>query len=231
MAFIGQRDGTTLSSWLPRRFAPAIEPAAPRSPFSKGLLDAAVRLVERTLRRRHNVVEYTTDRDCVLRIATTVAADRIDLADGTQIRPGDAVVELHFWNEQLPAIPREGPLIAWGIAMCERAQRSLELLAAHLADDAYGDVKALRGEASFGSRLGRRQMARVARRFGFELLQGAPPLSRRFRFFWENFLVWGLIRTFNPGGLRGKRLLNERYELWMSRAELIRRYGDPRRLR
>ena len=63
-------------------------------------------------------------------------------------RSGDAIIELHLWNEQLPMIPRKGANIACGALVDKRVRRSLTLLAAHLV--AYPDVVALHGEAAFG---------------------------------------------------------------------------------
>lgn len=202
---------------MPRR--PDLLPAA------GGLLNGAVRFLELVLRRCRKVYEYTTDGTCVFRLGLGLSKDSLTLADGTRIRPADVILDLHLWNEHVPAIPREGPCVAWGLAMHRRVLHSMTLLAAHLESDDYREIKALRGEAAFGSRLGRRQMCRVAERYGFELFRGEPPLARRFRFFWENFVTWGLIWTFNRGGLRGKKLMKERFELWISRDELVRRYG------
>jgi hypothetical protein len=221
-----QQEGGRSSVW-PLRWSSLGQANVPRRPGALpsygGWLDAAVRCLELVLRRRGKVYEYTTDANCVFRIGPGIAEDNLTFADGT--RPADVILDLHFWNEHLPAIPREGPRISWGLAMHGRVLHSLTLLAAHLEGDAYPEVKAIRGEAALGSRVGRRQMCRVAKRYGFELFQGAPPLRRRFRFFWENFLIWGLIWTFNRGGLRRKRLMKERFELWMSRDELVRRHG------
>jgi hypothetical protein len=197
-------------------------------PLHKGPLGAAVCALEFVLRRRFKVYEYTTDPTCIFRLAPGIAEDDLSLADGTKIRPGDPILGLHFWNEHLPVIPRKGPCISWGLAMHAQVLHSLTLLAAHLESNAYPGITALRGEASFGSRIGRLQMDRVAERYGFEPFRGAPPLGRRFRFFWENFLIWGLIWTYNRGGMRGKKLMKERFELWFSRDELIRRYGSRR---
>jgi hypothetical protein len=41
----------------------------------------------------------------------------------------------------------------------------------------------------------------------------------------EDLLIWGLVCTFNPRSLRGGGLLRHRADLWMSRRELIARYG------
>ncbi|MBV9522371.1 MAG: hypothetical protein JO010_06245 [Alphaproteobacteria bacterium] len=222
----GPNEAQYSAAWLFARFLPARGEAAEDAPPSRGVLGGAVRGLERVIRYTHDIYEFTPDKDCILRVGRAVAEDELALGDGTQIRPGEPILELHFWNEHLPAIPEDGPCIAWGRLMHERVLRSMRLLARHLqSDERCRDIAALRGEAAFASRLGRSQMLRVARRYGFELFEGRRPVGRRFRFFWENFFVWGLIWTFNRGGLRGKRLIRERFELWISRQELIRRYG------
>jgi hypothetical protein len=228
MDISGQQEGNRSSLWPLHRWSLAAVNVPRRPdllPASGGLLDGAVRFLELVLRRCQKVYEYTVDGTCIFRIGLGVSKDSLTLADGTRVRPADVILDLHLWNEHLPAIPREGPCIAWGRVMHGRVLHSLTLLAAHLESHDYRGIKALRGEAAFGSRVGRRQMVRVAERYGFELFQGEPPLRRRFRFFWENFLIWGLIWTFNRGGLRGKKLMKERFELWMSLDELVRRYG------
>jgi hypothetical protein len=235
-----QQEGGRLSVWPLRRrsLSPANPPLdvtrqGPRLwslEFYKDLLDSAVRGLESLLRRRDKVYEFTADPTCIFRLGPGIAEDELTLADGTRIQPSDPILGLHFWNEHLPPIPRNGPCISWGLAMHGQVLHSLRMLAAHLEsdEDAYHGIKALRGEASFGSRIGRLQMYRVAERYGFELFPGTPPLARRFRFFWENFLIWGLIWTYNRGGMRGKKLMKERFELWYSRDELIRRHGTGR---
>ena len=226
-------------AWLSRGAAPAAEDlaageaateAARFRPSAWRFGTAAVRALEALLRRRLGIYEFTTDEACIFRLASSKAEELVTLSDGTAIRPGDGLLELHLWNEHLPAIPFDGPRIAWGLVMHNRAQHSLRLLAAHLEGGAVApEIRALHGEAAFTSRIGRRQMRRVAYRYGFDLLGDHPPLHRRFRYFWENFLIVGLIWTFNPCGLRGKRLVKERYELWISREELLRRYAGVRR--
>jgi hypothetical protein len=231
MDLTGQQEGERSSVWPLRRWSfgsASVQIQPDELPSYKGMFDAAVRSLEFVLRRRSKVYEYTADKACIFRLGPGIAEDDLTLADGTRIRPADPILGLHFWNEHLPAIPHDGPCISWGLAMHGQVLHSLKLLAAHLESDTYRDIKALRGEASFGSRIGRLQMYRVAQRYGFELLPGKPPLARRFRFFWENFLIWGLIWTFNRGGLRGKKLMKERFELWYSRDELIRRHGTRR---
>jgi len=39
------------------------------------------------------------------------------LADGTCGRAGERFVDLHLWNEHIPAMPKEGASIAWARQM------------------------------------------------------------------------------------------------------------------
>ena len=49
-------------------------------------------------------------------------------------------------------------------------------------------------------------------------------LARVHRFF-DSVLVWGLVRAFNPSGLRSHGLWHSRIQIWMSRRKFIGRYG------
>lgn len=187
------------------------------------LTEKAIRGIERLLRRRYGVHEYTNDPACIFRIALRIADKELKLQDGTLVRSGDAVVELHLWNEQLPTIARDGATIAWGASVDRRIRRSLALLAARLANQP--SVVAVHGEAAFGCHMGDRQARRFAARYGFEIIDDSVLLRGQLRHFCDDFLFWGLTRTFNPNGLRGKPFHRNRHHIWMSRSELDTRWG------
>jgi hypothetical protein len=183
----------------------------------------AIQALDRLLRRCHGVHEFTDDRECIIRIARGRARRDVSLRHGILVRPGDAIVELHLWNEQLPPISRDGADMAWGAVVDRQVRRSLSLLAAYLA--AYPDIAAVHGEVAFGCQMGQPQRARLAGRYGFEIVAGRPRLRRRVRHLCDDFVFWGLTRTFNPHGLKGKPFHRARHDIWMSRAELDRRWG------
>ena len=187
------------------------------------LIERAIHAFDRLLRRCYGVHEYTDDIECILRIALRTARSDILLQPGMLVRSGDAIVELHLWNEQLPLIPHDGANMAWGALVDRRVRRSLTLLAAHLV--AYPSVVALHGEVAFGCRMGQQQRSRFAGRYGFEIFDGAPRLRSRVRHFCDDFLFLGLTRTFNPHGLNGKPIHRPRHEIWMSRTELDQRWS------
>ena len=70
--------------------------------------------LDRWLRRRQGVFEYTHDPECIFRIQLQRLRSEVVLSDGTFGRPGDQAIDLHLWNEQIPAVPVAGPSLAWG---------------------------------------------------------------------------------------------------------------------
>jgi hypothetical protein len=66
------------------------------------------------LRRRQGVFEYSHKPDCIFRAQLSRLSSDIQLSDGTFGRPGDRVIDLHLWNEQIPVAPMAGYSLAWG---------------------------------------------------------------------------------------------------------------------
>ena len=54
------------------------------------------------LRRREGVFEYSHKPDCIFRAQFSRLSSDVLLSDGTFGRPGDRVIDLHFWNDKLP---------------------------------------------------------------------------------------------------------------------------------
>jgi hypothetical protein len=192
-------------------------------------LSWAVRGVDSLLRLSHGIEEFTADEECLFRLSRDVAGRSVLLSDGTQIAEGEPVLHLHFWNEHLPLMPREGPSPVWAARLKRRMRVSLTAVARHLEDERGLDaIKALHGAPPFGSRLGAIQMVRIAHRFGFDVI--AADASREWRervhVVFDSMLLWGLGYAFNPAGLKTKGLLRHRHQLWISRRRLLQCYGS-----
>ena len=187
------------------------------------LCKPAIQALDRVLRCYYGVHEFTSDHECIFRIALRTAQSDIVLQPGILVRSGDAVAELHLWNEQLPMVPPEGANMAWGALVDRQIRRSLTLLAVYLATQP--NVVAVHGEAAFGCQMGQQQRSRFARRYGFEIIAGVPGLGGRARHFCDDFLFWGLTQTFNPHGLKGKPIHRARYNIWISCAQLHQRWS------
>jgi hypothetical protein len=54
------------------------------------------------------------------------------LSDGTCIRHGDRVANLHVWNEQFPCFPGKGPTLSWARRVNQAFELSLRELAGFL---------------------------------------------------------------------------------------------------
>lgn len=206
------------------------------------------------LRRCYGIREFSRDPDCLLRLAVTRSRRDLTLADGTTIRRGEPVGDLHLWNERIPPMPPGGPDLAWGLRFQRRLKRSLEELVAYLASEP--GLEALRAFRAVGSFMSRpTQLAgansaggtaarpgnpatvlagplmSLAERMGFEIVDddGAPGFWRRFAEFWENAFNLALVWAYNRPSLRSRTLPGlRRVQLWVSREGLVRKYGPMR---
>lgn len=190
---------------------------------------ALVRGLDLLLRRHGRVQEFTQDDECILRISLTTDKTDVQLSDGTKVRAGDRICELHLWNEHIPSMPVDGPDLRWGLRFHRLAVKSLRSLAAYMATDGLQDIVALGGQMAFPEKDDSPVLASVASQLGFDVVNLTAQAGRwgRFTHFWENVFSWALMWTYNPGSLRGKRFLRlQRYRLWMSRRSLLGRYGQ-----
>lgn len=180
-----------------------------------------VRRLDQHLRQRDGIFEYTNDADCIFRIAIVTARRQTFLADGTDIAPGERIVELHLWNEHIP-ITRRSNLVGWSHDLSRRARRSLTLLNGWLeAHRELGEIKAIFARSALSAR-GDAQVQRLAERLGFEFHGAVAPrgVAGRLHRAGENLLVRAIIWTFNSAANPGPLMGRERHALWMSRRAL-----------
>ena len=133
------------------------------------------------------------------------------LQDGTMIRSGDRIVELHFDNATLMSLTGTSSWNPWD--MMETLDADLNELALAVSSGAVGEVAALHGVTLF---------AAPGRRLGFELHAVPHTLAWSLR---RYFLI-GLIPIYHRDGWdEFDRMRRDRWpaELWMSTAALLRR--------
>jgi ceramide glucosyltransferase len=193
-----------------------------------GLIRGLVRRLDAFLRKRQGIFEYCDEPDCVLRISMGTCEEETELSDGTRLHPGDAMCELHLFNEHMPQLSGDGANIRWAVEMHRRFRHSLTKLAKAFGTDRRFDaVKGLHCVSVFGSRDGPKQTQRMAGRLHFDVFDFTrpPTLASRLHQAGENLLILGLVWTFNPAGLRTAKLARGRYRLCMSRGVLLGNYG------
>jgi ceramide glucosyltransferase len=193
-----------------------------------GLIRGLVRRLDAFLRERQGIFEYCAEPDCVFRVSMGTCDEETALSDGTRLHPGDAVCELHLFNEHMPPLSGDGANIRWAVEMHRRVCHSLTMLAEAFGTDRRFDaVKGLHCISVLGSRDGPKQTQRMARRLHFDVIDATrpPTLASRLHQAGENLLILGLVWTFNPAGLRTAKLARGRHRLCMSRGVLLGKYG------
>ncbi|MGH7056778.1 MAG: YkoP family protein [Acetobacteraceae bacterium] len=190
-----------------------------------------VRPIDAVLRRYYGIREFTDDPACIFRLSRERAWRRLRLADGTPIAPGSWVGELHFWSEHMPKFAKRGPDIAWATDMYRHLRRSFTLLAIALRDDpAWRDLSAVFGRWAFAGGFGgsHHQPRLLMHAFGLEPFAPDRAFKQRIHDLMEDFLLWGMLRAFNPHALDSHDFFRSREELWVSRAVLLARLGMGR---
>ncbi len=195
---------------------------------SRRWLADAVGLLDGRLRREQAVFEYTRHPACVFRLDIGHLIKALVLHDGTQVQPGQRVARLHFWNEQVPAIPKSGATIAWARQLQRAIAISLRELASFLASRPdLADVAVVCGEVPSGTRAQSEQVARIMAHYGFEAIVEPEHLSvgERLHRLGENILISMILVAHNPGALHFDTLNRVRVPIHMSRRTLERKFG------
>ncbi len=135
----------------------------------------------------------------------------VHLPDGTVVRPGDPIAEIHFWNDHIARRREaEAGAVTWHLVRDFRAD--LGTLAQAMARREI----APRAKAVYGAG----PIAPAAARFGFFVRPLPPGLRRSALTGWQHMIR----RAFRPPGVV-QHTDAETSELWMSRAELLRRFA------
>jgi hypothetical protein len=169
------------------------------------------------LRWREGVFEYSHKPDCIFRAQLSRLSSDILLSDGTLGRPGDRVIDLHFWNEQIPVTPIGGHSLVWGCRFKRSFAKSLRELAQFLMNKPeLSDINIIRANINLDP------LHRIAARHGFEAIVEPVRLSpwERVHRFGENIQYWLLALACNTGRARPNKFWRGRQLIYLSRRVL-----------
>lgn len=191
-------------------------------------LESAVFALDRWLRQRRGVFEYSRDPHCLFRLEQRSADDALVLADGTCVRAGAPVLALHLWNEHLPLMGRSGPTVAWAYKFCRAMRASLHELVRYLAQRPdlsevgvlYADMRVSGDEHAL-------RAARSLRRYGFEIVSASVDRRGVPQRLADALFVLLMAGVTNPWTLRG-RMRHANVRLFISRRVLEQRYAAMR---
>lgn len=191
------------------------------------MLSAAINRLDRSLRARQGIVEYTNSPHCIFRMEIAVSEDQIVLGDGTTVRSADRVIVLHLWNEHIPHLPPDGPTLGWGRRLSRALECSLGELESYLATRPdLDDIVAIRAEMALTAKERNDGIIALAARYGFEPVQAARrPLSKRLHRVGENILIAMLVLAHNPASFRIDTLRRSCTPIVLSRATLRSRFA------
>jgi hypothetical protein len=189
---------------------------------------ALLRGLDTLLSRAYGVFVFSEDPQCILRLSLG-SAPRPLLLPGVLFERGDSVLFIHLWNERLPAIPPQGPDLAWGAKMLHCFRHSLIAVAGYMVQNPeLCKVRAVGGVSSLPFGGVHASGGRLMQALGFTIIPYRNPLGA-FGEFWENFYAWLLIWTYNPGSLPYRRFWRmRRSEFWAAADDLLARYGPER---
>ncbi len=194
----------------------------PSANYSAGIVQTAVFQLDRVLRRREGIYEFCQADDCLLRVAIARAKKPLLLPDGSEIRPGDEILEIHWWNEHVARLVADKPALARAKCLLALVQHSFEQLAEYLATAPEAkNVRFVHGNAVLPMRSRRNEIAVRVRRYGFCVVPPGAGLFERLHDYFEKYLVWALLWAFHRGKLEMKVHTLRRVDLWTTRAAFL----------
>lgn len=174
------------------------------------------RVLEAWFQRAYRMEALASEPDCLIAFNLYAHAEAtVSLQDGSEVRPGDTVLEIHFRREALLPLIQDGDPMRMGIRLLKLGDRDIPRLAQRLATDpALAEVRALHALTMFH---------RGIQRYGFEI----HPVKERHLEWW--FTLWHrlLMARDHASGWKHVKSFQERLvtrHIWISREEFLRRH-------
>lgn len=200
------------------------------SRYSHPWLAGIIFALDTRLRRHQAVIEYSSHPSCIFRLGVARSRRTLTLRDGTRLRAGQRMVQLHFWSEHIPPVPQKGATISWARQMQKSISTSLRELARYLESrpDLY-DIRVVCGDvpsAATGAQC--QQIEYIMGYYGFETVMESErlPLRERIHRLGENILISLTIFAQNAAALRPDTLMRVRVPIYLSRRILGQKFGD-----
>ena len=173
-------------------------------------------LIDGILRRFHHMIPLTEGSGAVFAEVIHYNGRSVTLDDGSEIKAGDTIVELHLnnnWFRERHRLNLTTARLARDILLS--FAHDLHILAKELDTGRFSNAVALHGCTHIGA---------ITGRLGFQVEELPNSLWKRF----ARFYISGLAQVYGPrrsqASWSNKSL--ELEEVWFSKRELLRRYGS-----
>ena len=134
-----------------------------------GGLRSLIKAADAVLRRIGGITEFETDVKGLLRVELSHAAHIVVLSDQVRVERSAPIMDLHFWNEHLPAFPSEAENFDWASRVEQQIQTSLHRLVLYIrAHPDLDKVQALRARLSVAKKGPPSVLGRLLMEAGFE---------------------------------------------------------------
>jgi peptidoglycan-N-acetylglucosamine deacetylase len=176
-------------------------------------------LIDGILRRCHHMIPLTEGSGAVFAEVIRYNGRSVTLNDGSEIKAGDTIVELHLnnnWFRERHRLNLTTARLARDILLS--FAHDLHILAKELDTGRFSNAVALHGCTHIGA---------ITGRLGFQVEELPNSLWKRF----ARFYISGLAQVYGPRRSQASRSNKslELKEVWFSKRELLRRYGSTHR--
>ncbi|MBT8340818.1 MAG: VTT domain-containing protein, partial [Desulfatitalea sp.] len=190
--------------------------------WATDLLKALIRRLDQRLRRKFGIFEYSIHPDCIFRVHVARTDRSLPLKNGV-LPKGTLVLELHFWNERIPAVPEAAMNVSQAIQTFRMSQDAFRELAHCLTrDPRMAGVKAVGGLIPFFDGGAQSPAERMFARLGLHVVPAEAG-----RGFWrrigKQMHGWMMMWAFNPAALKQRSLFRLRWaDCWVTADEFVR---------
>ncbi len=190
--------------------------------FCQKILRYYITRVDRALRQRLCIFEFTQDHRCILRASLRQATFPVALPSGEWINRGDSVLELHLWNDRLTAILQGRPLFGRGACLRDSLHASLVQLATFLMrQDSEQNIIAVHARLARNAE----KSSLIGTPLGFAVISKKRTARVRSHDALENILTYALCWVCRPVDQRQRLVTLRRLEMWLSTKGFLSLYG------
>jgi len=173
--------------------------------------------VDRLLRVIHHIRPLKADHSGIVSLDIRHhKGHTVELNDGSKVKTGDTIIELHLnnaWLKTRRKLDIKASQSTWEILGC--FEQDLRFLAQQVVNGKFEGVVALHGITLLHG---------GAKRMGFQVEELPPSLWKK----GASFYLTGIMQIYHLRGDKVSRIREKQWELkeiWLSRAALLTRYG------